>query len=123
MKLLLDTHILLWWLENDTRLLPVQRAAIADPSNEAFVSAASIWETVLKGARNRLRVPGDFPQVVAREGFRLLPVAANHAWALRELPDLHRDPFDRILIAQAQVEGMTLVTQDEAIGRYPVSVL
>lgn len=123
MRLLLDTHVLLWWLTADTRLGDVGRGAIADPGNSIVVSAASVWEVAIKAALGRIRVEEALPESVEAEGFDLLPVTAHHAWAQTALPLHHRDPFDRMLVAQAQAEGMTLVTADATLSEYDVDLL
>ena len=123
MRCLLDTHVLLWWLGDDPALSKPARDAIADGANEVFVSAATIWEIVIKVALNKLTVPADFSQVLAREPFEPLAITGEHAFAVGRLPEHHRDPFDRMLIAQAMVEGMTLVSHDVALKRYGVPVL
>ncbi|MFN7921544.1 MAG: type II toxin-antitoxin system VapC family toxin [Bryobacteraceae bacterium] len=118
MRFLLDTHILLWWLD-DSKALPAEaRRLIADPENAIFVSAASIWEISIKQSLGKLDLPNRFDEVLAQSDFEPLPVRAEHARATRELPLIHRDPFDRMLVAQARVEGLTLLTADPAVARY-----
>ena len=124
MRLLLDTHILLWWLSDDASLPGVARAAIRDPLSEVFVSAATAWEIAIKQALGKLDFPvAQFPAILAAEGFEPLGITVDHAVLAGALPLHHNDPFDRILIAQAQHEGLTLVTADAAIPRYGVAVL
>lgn len=126
MNLLLDTHIALWAVADNPRLPSAAKSLIADPQNEVAVSVASLWEIAIKhGAKGPSRMP--VSAVEAHEnfllaGYALLPVAAAHALALEELPWLHKDPFDRILIAQAAIEGMTLLTSDAQVARYPGAV-
>lgn len=124
MRLLLDTHIFLWWLLGDRRLGAARRRAIASQDSEVFVSAASIWEIAIKAAAGKFD-PGDveMPAQVEAAGFRPLTVTGAHSWRSRTLPPHHRDPFDRILVAQALVEGLTLATDDPQIHRYAVPVL
>jgi PIN domain nuclease of toxin-antitoxin system len=122
-RLLVDTRALLWWLIDDPALSPTAREALADPANEPFVSAASAWEIAIKRSLGKLRVPDGLPEILAERGFRSLPVSAEHAWAARELPLHHRDPFDRMLIIQAMAEGAGLVTADAAFARYDVTVV
>jgi len=105
---LLDTHALLWWLADDIRLADAARAAIADSANDAFVSAASAWEIAIKARLGKVSMPDDLGEQLAANSFTPLPVQLTHALAVRHLPDHHRDPFDRLLVAQAQVEGLTL---------------
>ena len=118
-RLLLDTHVWLWWQSDDRRLARSARAAIANAA-EAYVSAASAWEMVIKTTLGKLRAPTDIEAAVAEGGFRELPVEFRHIAALRTLPPHHRDPFDRLLIAQAHADRLTLVTADPALPRYGV---
>jgi PIN domain nuclease of toxin-antitoxin system len=121
-KLLLDTHAVLWWQTDDRRLPPAARRAIAT-ADIVWVSAASGWEVAIKTALGRLRADEPFAVTVAGDGFTELPVTLAHAARLRALPTHHPDPFDRMLVAQAMVEGATLVTRDTALGGYGVPVL
>jgi PIN domain nuclease of toxin-antitoxin system len=118
MKLLLDTHALLWALAQPERLSGEARAAIADARNAVFVSAASSWEIEIKTALGKLRTPPDLEAQLTERRFLELPIRLKHALALRRLPLHHRDPFDRMLVAQAMVEGLTLVTSDEQVLAY-----
>jgi PIN domain nuclease of toxin-antitoxin system len=118
-RLLLDTHTFLWWCGDDPRLGDVERQAIRDGANEAYLSAASVWEMAIKQALGRLQVPEPVSAAAARLGFEPLPIAFAHAEATALLPPLHRDPFDRLLVAQARTEGLTLVTSDPMIRAYP----
>ena len=122
-RLLLDTHALLWWLADDPRLGPRARELIGDERNEAYVSAASAWEISIKKALGKLEAPGDLDAIVEEEGFAKLPITFFHGERAGSLPDLHRDPFDRMLIAQAQAEGLDIVTTDERIASYAVRVV
>lgn len=118
MKFLLDTHLLLWWL-SDSPLLPAQaRQLIGDPNNAIFVSAVSLWEIWLKSSIGKLRVPADFARKLAAEPFGDLPLRAEHTPAVASLAWHHRDPFDRMLIAQASSEKLVLLTADRALGAY-----
>ncbi len=119
-RLLLDTHTLLWWLADDPRLGQRAREMIADERNEAYVSAASAWEISIKRALGKLEAPDDLDAIVEEEGFAKLPISFFHGERAGSLPALHRDPFDRMLIAQAQAEGLDIVTADERIGSYAV---
>jgi PIN domain nuclease of toxin-antitoxin system len=118
-RLLLDTHAFLWWRGDDPRLGEVEREAIRDGQNDVFLSAASIWEIVIKQSLGRLRIPEPASAAAARLGFEPLAVSFAHAEATALLPALHRDPFDRMLIAQARTEGLALVTHDPLIRTYP----
>ena len=122
MRLLLDTHALLWWLADDPRLLDAARDRVAD-SEEVFVSTASAWEIALKRALGKLDAPHDLPAQLVRHQFTVLPIHLAHTVRYGDLPLLHRDPFDRMLVAQAQVEHLTVVTGDAAIAAYDVAVL
>ena len=127
MRLLVDTHAFVWWLADDIRLSPAAFAAIADPANELHVSAASAWEIGVKVALGRLDVPAlhDVPleEVAREERMEPIPVVFGDALAAALLPLLHRDPFDRMLIAQAQARGMAIVTGDRQIARYAVATI
>jgi PIN domain nuclease of toxin-antitoxin system len=123
MKLLLDTHAWLWWLSDDRALGSSARRAIADRRNVVAVSAASVWEVTIKRARGRLGFEGDPAGAVLDGGFEPRPISLAHAGAAGDLPPHHRDPFDRMLAAQAVAEGLTLVTHDPVFGRYDVPVL
>jgi len=122
-KLLLDTHVLLWWLADAPELSPTARERIADRSNFVMVSAASIWEIRIKESIGKLSLPTDFEALVRRESFEWLSITAEHAHATRELPLHHRDPFDRLLIAQARCEGVALLTHDRGLSVYDVEVV
>jgi PIN domain nuclease of toxin-antitoxin system len=123
MKLLLDTHVLLWALASPERLSDSVRAAIANPSHAVLVSAASAWEVEIKASLGKLQVPSDLDRQLVDRGFLELPVRVRHTRALRDLPALHRDPFDRLLVAQAIVEDLVLVTADEALVAYPARTM
>lgn len=123
MNLLLDTHALLWWLDENPTLSTEARAAIADGSNVVFASAASAWEIVIKSALGKLKSPPDLTKALQASRIEELPVRVSHALALRQLPDHHQDPFDRLLIAQARQERLTIVTRDDRIWRYDVPCL
>jgi PIN domain nuclease of toxin-antitoxin system len=122
-SLLLDTHVLLWALTDDDRLSAPARSAITDGTNQVFVSAVCAWEIIIKKALGKLRAPDDLPVQLAAKRITELPVTIVHALAIGGLPRHHADPFDRMLIAQAQVEELVLVTRDEQILRYDVAVL
>ncbi len=122
-RLLLDTHILLWWLVEDSRLNPGYLSEIAKPENDVFVSAASIWEITIKQKKGLLQVPADLLEVVEEEGFEALSITFAHSELAGNLTEFHKDPFDRMLIAQAQIEQMILVTDDSQIQQYEVSIL
>ena len=121
MKLLLDTHVLLWWLDDNRALAQGTKNRIADGANQVLVSAASIWEIIIKRSLNKLVIPDDFDKQL--DPFQSLDVNRQHALAVGELPAYHKDPFDRLLIAQCIVEDLVLVTSDSSIKRYDVPVL
>ena len=121
MRLLLDTHVLIWWDEG-RRLSPEARRAIHD-AEDVFVSAASAWEVAIKVALGRLRPTRTVEDAAADSGFVELPVTFRHAGRLASLPRHHRDPFDRLLVAQAEVEGLALVTRDAAFEPYGITLL
>jgi PIN domain nuclease of toxin-antitoxin system len=120
-KFLLDTHVLLWWLADDAALGDRARELIAAPENLVFFSAATIWEMRIKQGIGKLDLPDDFADVVARQAFEPLSVSVAHAHGVHDLPLLHRDPFDRILVAQARMERLTILTRDPMITRYDVA--
>ena len=122
-RLLLDTNALLWWLDNRSRLNAAARAAISAPGTAVFVSAASVWEATIKKMLGKLSIPDDLEGAIATSGFTGLPITLAHAVAIEALPLLHRDPFDRLLVAQARAEGLTLVTADAALTLYGIDVL
>lgn len=122
-RVLLDTHALLWWLADDPALGQAAREVIAEPRNEILVSAASVWEMSIKRQKRLLEAPGDLEAMVEDAGFGKLLISLFHAQQAGTLPAIHRDPFDRMLIAQAQAEGLELLTADETIPRYAVRVI
>jgi PIN domain nuclease of toxin-antitoxin system len=121
-RLLLDTAPLIWWDADDPQLGARARAAIEDAS-EVWVSAASAWEIAIKQAVGKLDTKRDTADAVAQAGFVPLPVSFAHAAAVRDLPPHHRDPFDRLIIASARVEGLTIVTSDARFGPYGVPLV
>jgi PIN domain nuclease of toxin-antitoxin system len=123
MNLLLDTHVLLWWLDDHPGLRDKARVAISDGRNVVFVSAAVIWEIRIKNALGKLQIPSDFKAVLDRQSFDMLDITADHVHAVGDLPVHHRDPFDRMLVAQARVEGLTLVTRDHHLRKYDIPLL
>ena len=127
MRLLLDTHALLWWLDGDRSLTRKARAAVADEGNSIFVSAASAWEITTKARLGKLpgadAVATDVGGAVSSQGFSSLDISMRHAQRAGRLPGAHRDPFDRMLIAQAQLEDLTLVSNDGIFDTYGVSRL
>jgi PIN domain nuclease of toxin-antitoxin system len=126
-RALLDTHAFLWWIAGDGRLSERASQAIADGGNENFESAASIWEIAIKARLGRLSVPDDPGQFIGGQmvenAFRGLPIVAEHALRVWGLPDHHQDPFDRLLVAQAQAEGLALISCDRQLAQYGVEVV
>jgi PIN domain nuclease of toxin-antitoxin system len=121
-RLLLDTHVLLWWATGASLSKPATEA-IAAPENEVFVSAASIWEAEIKSAAGRLEIGLDLAAKSVERGVTELPIRFEHAVGAARLPPHHSDPFDRMLAAQARLEGLTLVTRDPAFGPYGVDLI
>lgn len=122
MSLLLDTHVVLWWLTDDATLAADLKDRL-DHEPDIYVSPATIWEVAIKQSLGKLGSPADLAERVRDSGFRHLNITAEHGIVAGRLPLIHRDPFDRMLIAQAQVEHLTLVTRDSAIPKYDVDVL
>ena len=120
MSLLLDTHVLLWWLDNPALLSSEARRAIAEGRNPVFVSAAAVWEIAIKKARGKLEAPDNLGEVLEQERFQPLPITIPHTLALASLPSIHEDPFDRIQVAQAKIEELILVTRDERLKKYGI---
>jgi PIN domain nuclease of toxin-antitoxin system len=127
MNLLLDTHALIWFLENDSQLSALARSAISDPVNCCYVSDASVWEVGIKHSLGKLKLPVAFeilfPARLLEKGFHSLPIRHVHLHQIVHLPFYHRDPFDRLLIAQAQIEEMTVVSSDSHFSQYDIRVL
>ncbi|MYE35611.1 MAG: type II toxin-antitoxin system VapC family toxin [Gemmatimonadales bacterium] len=123
MRLLLDTHAFLWWVSDWDQIAEPARDAISDPGNEVFVSAVSGWEIGTKKAKGRLTAPDNLADVVEEKRLAHLPLTFEHAERAATLPPHHRDPFDRMLIAQAQAEGLVLITRDARIPLYDVSTI
>ena len=123
MKALLDTHALLWWLSDDPSLSARARRAIAGTDNEIFVSPVSAWEMAIKNQRGKLDVQDlldRLPQEIEEEGFLVLPISIEHGLRAGALPEHHRDPFDRMLIAQAQAEHLPIVSNDTVFDSYGI---
>ncbi len=124
MRLLLDSHVFLWWLAADSRLRAGARKAVADPSGIVHVSAATVWELSIKATLGKLDLgDADLLEQIEENDFVELPMTARHALAAAALPRHHDDPFDRMLIAQASLEGLTILTRDQAFRAYEVAVL
>ncbi len=117
-RFLLDTHVLLWWLADAPQLGSHCKESLQDSRNQVFVSAATTWEISIKRALGKLEAPEDMESIVEDEGFSKLPISLYHGQLAGSLPALHRDPFDRMLIAQSQAEGLILITSDDNIRQY-----
>lgn len=127
MKALLDTHVFLWWIMNDPHLPQPVREIIADGTNELFLSSASCWEIAVKAHIGRITLPAKpdvfIPDQMAINAIHGLPIHPSHALHVFNLPLLHRDPFDRIIVAQSQLEKLTVITSDTLISRYKVETI
>ena len=127
MRVLLDTHTFLWWISNDTRLSSRAREIISDGNNELLLSAASGWEIAIKVRLGRLQLPYEperfIPEQLVINAIQSLPIKISHALHTYSLPIYHRDPFDRIIIAQAQLEGLPILTSDPQIAKYKVEII
>jgi PIN domain nuclease of toxin-antitoxin system len=122
-RLLLDTHVLLWTLSGAERMSAEARERITEPRAEVFVSAATVWEAAIELSTGKLSLPPNLVEEIAAAGMRELPVTSEHGFAAGRLPRHHGDPFDRMLVAQAQLEGLTLVTADERLAAYGIPIL
>jgi PIN domain nuclease of toxin-antitoxin system len=122
LRLLLDTHILIWWA-HEVPIAPDAAIAIRSPENRVVVSAASIWEAEIKVQIGKLELEGDLAAESAEHGFEPMAITVDHAVAAGRLPPHHGDPFDRMLVAQAQLEGLTIVSRDPVFDQYSVAVL
>jgi PIN domain nuclease of toxin-antitoxin system len=122
-RLLLDTHAWLWWLADDAALGARARECIAADENVIYVSAASIWEIAIKKGLGKLEAPDGMDAIIEEEGFDSLPIELFHAEQVGTLPALHRDPFDRMLVAQAQAEGLAIITSDPVIPGYGIRTI
>ena len=123
MRLLLDTNVLLWWLDDAPRLTQEARDAIGTRGSLVYISAVTAWEITIKHALGKLDIPEGWSEVVMTGSFRQLAVSWEHSLAVGSLPHLHRDPFDRLLVAQARIEGLVLVTGDDVLTQYAVRTL
>jgi PIN domain nuclease of toxin-antitoxin system len=127
MNVLLDTHAFLWWVIDDSQLSNTAKATIADPSNIIYLSAVSAWEIIIKERTGKLSLPEPpetyIPSRLVSNQFASLTVQMQHVLQIASLPDHHRDPFDRLLIAQSQIEQIPILTVDHMIGQYPVKVI
>lgn len=124
MRLLLDSHVLIWCMASPEQLLKKTQQAIEDPRNEVFFSAASIWELTIKAAKGKLRLPEYFVGELIKSGFESLPISIEHALAVGTLSNAdHADPFDRMLLSQAKMEGLHFVTRDTHLKAYGIPLI
>lgn len=123
MKLLLDTHAALWWLADDDRLGPEAERELSDETNRVLLSAAVVWEVAIKRSLGKLQAPADLAPTLLAAGAQPVAITLDHAAAVEELPWHHRDPFDRLLVAQARTEGAAIVSQDDRMRPYGVSLV
>ncbi len=122
-RFLLDTHTLLWWLKNSDKLGEKAREKINNPDHFVYVSAVSIWEISIKKAIGKLKAPTDLAMIIKQKGFEPLPITLEHSESIGELPDIHKDPFDRMLIVQALRENLVIITNDRIIPHYKVNTI
>lgn len=120
MKYLLDTHILLWWLTDPKLIIPKASKIISDKENTIFFSSASLWEMAIKKSLGRLILPSNIAEILQTEGFQIMPIGHEEALGVSDLPQLHQDPFDRMLVIQAKLHNCILITRDKHIMDYPV---
>ena len=118
MRYLLDTHVILWWYQDSPQLEKRHRQVIADNENEIFVTAAAIWEIEVKRRNEKLDCPPDMMERIKADGFKLLPIMAEHLVPLRTIPPIHNDPFDRIMVCQSIVEKIPLISYDPKVNAY-----
>jgi PIN domain nuclease of toxin-antitoxin system len=127
MRILLDTHIFLWWITDNPTLSKRARECIGNSQNEIYLSAASCWEMAIKAGLGRLKLPENMEKFISEQltvnRFLGLPIQLEHAITVRDLPSLHKDPFDRILAVQAKIENLTLVTNDSNLARYDIQII
>jgi PIN domain nuclease of toxin-antitoxin system len=122
-RLLIDSHAFVWWRAGSGALSATARDEIADPANEVLISTAALWELTIKEASGKLSLPADLDTIVTDEGFSVLSITVIHLRRLKTLPRIHRDPFDRMMIAQALAEGISIATADRIFGNYGVPIV
>jgi len=122
-RFLVDTNVFIWWMEKKKPLGKDISHIISDPNNYIFLSLASIWEMSIKEKIKKLKLPKDWKKDIQSGTFEILPISIDHIFGLDYLPLLHKDPFDRILVAQANIEGLTLITSDPKIWKYNVPLI
>jgi PIN domain nuclease of toxin-antitoxin system len=120
MSYLLDTHTFIWWIEDNLNLSYQSKQIISNPNNLIFVSAVNTWEITIKKSLGKLNVPGNLEEIILQCGFDILPITIKHTLSIEHLDKYHDDPFDRLLISQAIIENLTIITRDEKIIKYKV---
>jgi PIN domain nuclease of toxin-antitoxin system len=120
---LLDTHIILWWLTNPKLITPRAHKIISDKDNRIFVSTASLWEMAIKKSLGRLTLPRNIVEILQTEGFQIISIEHEEALGISDLPQIHQDPFDRMLVMQAKLYSCALITRDKNIMGYPVNTI
>ncbi|HON80173.1 MAG TPA: type II toxin-antitoxin system VapC family toxin [Spirochaetota bacterium] len=123
MNVLLDTHTLLWWLDDNPTLSREAINIISDGKNVVFISAASIWEIRIKESIGKIDIPVNFKEILEKQPFEVLSITSEHTHAVKELPLIHRDPFDRMLIAQGKIEKLAIITRDVIFSEYNINVI
>lgn len=123
MKYLLDTHVILWWLDTPEKISDKAKEMIQDRTNSVFLSSVSFWEMSIKQSLGRLTIPKNIIEVLTSEGFQILPLTAEEGLSVSDLPFIHHDPFDRMLIMQAKLNNLIFISSDKKIKEYPVIVL
>ncbi len=127
MRILLDTHVFIWWLSDPSRLSSTAHDCLTDPGNEVIWSVASSWEVAIKTGLGKLRLPGPphafLGKALVEQGITIMPVQHAHACRTADLPSHHRDPFDRLLVAQAQLERTSILSSDRILARYDVAII
>lgn len=120
MSYLLDTHTFIWWIEDNLNLSYQSKQIISNPNNLIFISAVNTWEITIKKSLGKLNVPGNLEEIILQCGFDILPITIKHTLSIEHLDKYHDDPFDRLLISQAIIENLTIITRDEKIIKYKV---
>jgi PIN domain nuclease of toxin-antitoxin system len=123
MKYLLDTHVILWWFTTPEKIRPKARKIIRDKANSIFISSASFWEMAIKKSLGRLTLPHNLLEAAALESFTILPIMPEEGLGVADLPALHSDPFDRLLVMQAKLNNLIIITRDDKIAEYPIVIV